>query len=78
MWQKCPICNGEGKISNTGTSSSTFQTCPTCTGHRIISEVNGLPPAYTPQYPPDLPIITNIDLNLPLPPQSRGGDVTYG
>lgn len=37
-WQKCPVCNGTGKnfISN----------CPTCNGHRIISEVTGLPPAF--------------------------------
>ncbi len=46
MWQKCPICNGEGRITNNGYSSSLFSTCPTCNGTRIISELTGLPPAY--------------------------------
>lgn len=41
MWQKCPICNGSG-ISPDHLSTST---CPTCQGKRIISEINGLPPA---------------------------------
>jgi hypothetical protein len=43
MWQKCPICNG------TGSSPKTFSSipiCPTCNGHRIISELIGKPPAY--------------------------------
>jgi len=48
MWQKCPICNGEGKVQNYGTVSSLFSMCPTCNGARIISEINGLPPNHTP------------------------------
>ena len=45
MWQKCPICNGTGKTSNT-LSSSSFDICSTCNGSKIISELNGLPPNY--------------------------------
>ena len=44
MWQKCPICNGEGEVQNYGTVTSLFSICPTCNGKRIISEINGLPP----------------------------------
>lgn len=44
MWQKCPICNGEGNVSNNGLSSSTHKVCPLCKGSMIISELNGLPP----------------------------------
>ena len=43
-YQKCPICNGTG-ISPSFLSTSA---CPTCLGTRIISEINGLPPASTP------------------------------
>ena len=45
MWQKCPICNGTGRTYNT-LSSSSFDTCSTCNGTKIISELNGLPPNY--------------------------------
>ncbi len=45
-WQKCPICNGTGKILNT-LSSSCFTICDTCNGKKIISELNGEPPIYT-------------------------------
>jgi DnaJ-class molecular chaperone len=45
-WQKCPICNGEGKLPNYGIVTSLFSVCPTCNGHRIIHEISGLPPAY--------------------------------
>jgi DnaJ-class molecular chaperone len=47
MWQKCPICNGEGKLLNYGVATSLFSVCPTCNGTRIISEINGLPPSFT-------------------------------
>ena len=43
MWQKCPVCNGLGTVPNFTLTANT--TCPTCNGARIISEVNGLPPA---------------------------------
>lgn len=43
-WQKCPICNGSGKIYNT-LSSSSYDTCSTCNGKKIISELTGLPPS---------------------------------
>lgn len=49
MWQKCPICNGAGVSPIPGTYSS-IPTCPTCKGARIISELNGLPPAVTKPY----------------------------
>ena len=50
MFQKCPICNGEGRIPDdvwNGNSSAynTHKTCPTCRGERIISTKNGLPPS---------------------------------
>jgi len=44
-WQKCPICNGEGRILATGYTSSIYNICPTCHGQRILSELNGLAPA---------------------------------
>lgn len=52
MWQKCPICNGEGSITklipydgrSTVVSSPISSVCPVCKGQRIISELNGLPP----------------------------------
>jgi hypothetical protein len=47
MWQKCPICNGTG-VSPISGSYSSIPTCPTCNGARIISEINGLPPASIP------------------------------
>lgn len=49
MWQKCPICNGDGFIPTSG--SSTSRMCPTCKGMRIISESTGLPPWYEPALP---------------------------
>ena len=43
MWQKCPVCNGTGKIySSLSTSSS--DVCSVCNGAKIISELSGLPP----------------------------------
>ena len=43
MWQKCPICDGEGRVTSNGVSSSVHQMCPVCKGAKIISELNGLP-----------------------------------
>ena len=42
-FQKCPVCNGTGKLINT-LSSSTYKICDTCNGEKIISELTGLPP----------------------------------
>lgn len=44
MWQKCPICNGTG--IDPGIYS--LNKCSVCQGMKIISEVNGLPPASAP------------------------------
>jgi len=41
MWQKCPVCDGSGYLSY----SYHETTCSTCKGARIISEINGMPPA---------------------------------
>lgn len=45
MWQKCPICNGTGRIPNTNYSSSVDSQCDVCHGKKIISQSNGLPPS---------------------------------
>ena len=42
-FQKCPVCNGTGRLTNT-LSSSTFKTCDTCKGRKMINEWTGLPP----------------------------------
>jgi DnaJ-class molecular chaperone len=47
MWQKCPVCNGTGKVSDT-LSNSTSATCTVCQGKKIISELTGLPPVGIP------------------------------
>lgn len=52
MWQRCPICNGNEKITKLIPSndrsivipSFNYIICPTCKRQRIISELNGLPP----------------------------------
>lgn len=44
MWQKCPICKGQGFVFNAGTVSEITSTCPTCKGQRIISKKTGEPP----------------------------------
>lgn len=48
MWQRCPVCCGTGRVPSTvrGSSSISVPTepCPTCLGHRIISEATGRPP----------------------------------
>jgi RecJ-like exonuclease len=42
-YQKCPICNGSGKVINTE-STNMYDMCPVCKGARIIDEITGLPP----------------------------------
>jgi len=50
-YQKCPLCEGYGKIPNTSDyyqSSSAWSpniTCPVCKGELIIDEKTGLPPS---------------------------------
>lgn len=44
MLQKCPICDGEGRVTSNGLSSSVHQVCSVCKGAKIISELNGLSP----------------------------------
>ena len=43
-WQRCPICNGAGRVTPTGITSATFEACTVCRGKKIISTLNGLPP----------------------------------
>ena len=43
MWQKCPVCNGSGKVENSVTTS-VWSGCTVCKGTKIISVLNGLPP----------------------------------
>lgn len=38
MWQKCPICNGEGVIEPLS------KVCTVCNGEKIISKLTGRPP----------------------------------
>lgn len=67
MWQKCPICNGEGSITelipydgrSTVVPSPISGICPVCKGQRIISELHGLPPR--PNFGQEL--INNDDFN---------------
>ena len=53
MWQKCPICDGEGRVTSNGLSSSVHQVCSLCKGAKIISELNGLPPNQSIELPSD-------------------------
>ena len=44
MWQKCPVCDGQGafpKLINSGT-----KLCHVCNGHGIISILTGTPPSH--------------------------------
>lgn len=43
-YQKCPICNGTGFSSSL---TSSYGTCTTCKGQKIINELTGLPPNLT-------------------------------
>lgn len=54
MWQKCPICDGEGRVTSNGLSSSVHQVCSVCKGAKIISELNGLPPSLKPMDSTDI------------------------
>jgi hypothetical protein len=51
-FQKCPICDGKGyyKINARferleDAYDDSYYPCTTCKGHKIISELNGLPPS---------------------------------
>jgi len=59
MWQKCPICDGEGRITSNGLSSSVHQVCSVCKGAKIISQLNGLPPSLKSIDSTDNPIACN-------------------
>lgn len=63
MWQKCPICNGTGKIPQDGFISASYQTCTVCNGFKIINELTGLPPTKTSGFhkieTPDLKTLEN-------------------
>ena len=36
MWQRCPICEGEGTIFAPPGLTLVRQTCPTCNGARVL------------------------------------------
>lgn len=43
-WQRCPICDGMGRLlCDDGTA--TFKACDVCAGKKIISKATGKPPA---------------------------------
>lgn len=43
MFQKCPICNGSGRVSPFNSINSSV-ICDVCKGKKIISTLNGIPP----------------------------------
>ena len=45
-WQKCPVCEGSGKLPPYLVADIIIygKDCPTCNGHRIISRVTGKSP----------------------------------
>jgi len=46
MWQQCPQCKGSGVEPTIGIHSN-IPICTVCDGHKIISQLNGLPPQTT-------------------------------
>ena len=44
MWQKCPICNGTGRVTDTIYTTNSFTKCNVCNSKGIISTLTGLPP----------------------------------
>lgn len=44
MYQKCPICNGEGFVNSYGMPIK----CSTCNGLKIIDTITGRPPVVDP------------------------------
>lgn len=46
-WQLCPLCDGSG-IDRSVVLSSAIPVCGVCQGKKIISELTGLPPIYSP------------------------------
>ena len=63
MWQKCPVCNGTG--IDPGVYS--LNKCSVCQGMKIISEVNGLPPASIPA--------THFKSNVTVPKETDFRDI---
>jgi len=47
MWIKCPLCKGSGLEPIIGTHSN-IPICTVCDGHKIISQLTGLPPQTRP------------------------------
>ena len=47
MWQKCPQCQGSGLEPIIGIHSN-IPICTVCDGHKIISQLTGLPPQTRP------------------------------
>lgn len=47
MYQKCPVCNGDGKKQSPEYYlSSESKECNVCKGTGIISQITGLPPDF--------------------------------
>jgi DnaJ-class molecular chaperone len=44
MWQKCPVCNGQGIVPDMISLGS--KQCHVCNGHGIISMISGMPPIH--------------------------------
>ena len=60
MFQKCPICKGEGNINQ---GNDVYAICPTCNGTRILSQLTGLPPNRTIEPDVSMPVEGRISLN---------------
>ena len=54
-WQKCPVCNGTGRELSVWDHNGT--PCTVCGGAKIISTVNGRPPAIVSQKQVDIQLI---------------------
>lgn len=76
MFQKCPVCNGVGKISDIYTTTAIAKPCRVCNGAGIISELTGLPPSI---YIKDFDCANKPKKSEPTPYQSKDNlEFSYG
>jgi len=65
MWEKCPLCEGTGKINSAWlmlsapvpdvfSTDGKVETCPCCKGRRIINSQTGFPPNDDPVVQPNV------------------------